>query len=418
MNYNLTVGTPSNGSVSPAPGTYNEASGTQVTLTATVNSGYQLDHWTVDGASVPASGNTFVVLMNAAHSVTPVFMAITATAAWAFNYWNGNAWTPLQGAMLDSQGIMEELNGQELVVLDIPNTPANQTALGVDSPSSANVKVQVLYRRNQIYLGVCTGAQITKANLQCIIYNPVFLALKQAPNTVTYNGVNTDAAQILSAILTQAFPTLSVYGNCAITTPITLILNNANAFDAIVALAKVCNADYWATVPAANYLQINIGTRDATTYNDSNFNYEVTTQRGFDRAQQFGTVIVMGTDAQTGAAIQGQAGSSGAVKVFVYSVPSDINTLNSLAAYELSSVNSPSTGNPLSILTDVAYNWHPGQYVTINRPDLALVGTFIIQRITKGSVLTTVEVDVAVPRIDVNLQALTAQVQSVAINQT
>ena len=347
--------------------------------------------------------------------------AALASGAWQFNYWTGSTWSLLNGVNLDH--IMEELSGTEEFVFNIPNTSANQVLLGVDSPSSSNVYVQVLYVGAnaplgfQIFLGICTGATLTKSNIQCICYNPTYLALKQAPNLVSLSVVAQPANQVMGQILSLAGAT-QIQGGACPNTNVSLDINNLNAFDAIAALAKALNLDYWGS-GNQNYCVINIGTRDATAYSDANFIYETTTQRSFDRSQQYSMVIVLGTDVSTGNAIQGQAGSAGgAVKAFVYSLASDIATLNSIAAYELSLLNTASVGNPLSVLTDTACGWHPGQYVTVNRSDLALVGTFEIQRITKGSILSSVEVEKALPRTDVNLKYLSDQINAVALKQT
>jgi hypothetical protein len=423
-NETLTVVAGANGSISPAAGTYTYIQGTSVTLTAAPNTGMYLDHWIINSGSgnvnVPANGNVLNWKLNSNTTITPVFLSIPVSPGnWAVNYWDGNAWTPVANAQIDSQGNMEELDGQEQAVFNVPNTSANQMALGLNSPAASNVPVQIVYRGKQIWMGVCTGAQMTAANLQCIAYNAVFLALKQAPNTVNYTGnlalINMKASDILDLIL-QAAATGVYAGTCPSTVIPLITFNNANPLDACKALAQALNLDYWGSGTVGN-LQFNIGTRDATTYTDADFEYEATTQRGLDRSQQVNTVIVQGTDGN-GNSIQGQAGAGGPVQVYVYSSPSSEAVLNSIAAYELSVLNSPSTGNPLSIKTDDVYNWHPGQYVTTDRPDLALVGTFEIMRITKGPVLTTVEVEVAVPRMDVNLQNLTQQVQGVALNQT
>jgi hypothetical protein len=432
-NETLTIDGSANGSVFPVAGTYNYAQGTQATVTATPNSGYILDHWIVNTGSgntnTPANGNTLTLTMNSNITVTPVFVtAPLAPGSWIFNYWNGSAWINLANAALDPQGIMEELDGTEQAILNVPNTNANRTALGLNSPTASNVPVQIMYRGTQVWFGLCTGAQMTATNLQCIAYNPTFCALKQAPGVVSYHDnfalYNIPAAAILQLILnaTGAYVTVTI-GTCPgfpnsdtnIIVPL-FDVNRQTAINAIIQLAQMLNLDYWGSGSPGN-LQINIGVRDDTTYSDANFSYETTTQRGLDRSIQVNTVFVQGTDSN-GSSIQGQAGTGGGpVQVYVYSQPNTIATLNNIAAYELSILGSPSTGNPLSILTETAAYWHPGQYVTLNRSDLALVGTYEIIRITKGPVLTTVEVEAAVPRLDVNLQNLTLQLQAVGLNQ-
>ncbi len=435
IQFNLTIASSSYGTTSPAAGTYGENSGSNVSITATSGVGNALSSWGINLGSgnltIPANGNTLTITINSNVTVTPYFSALPAAApAYAFSYWNGTVWIPLTNASLDH--VMEELDGTEEFVFNIPNTSANATALGLSDPTDENVLVQITYNGQQMYLGTCTGSQMTATNHQCICYNPVYLALKQAPYIVNYNTQGSLAAdwvasQILQKcginasssslnIISIAFLGVSPIPN------VNINIQNANAFDALVALAQALNLDYWSQ--GAPNLAVNgtayfyIGIRDATTYSDANFVYEATTQRSLDRSQQYKTVIVNGID-QNGNSISGQAGTgTGPIKPYTYPTASDVPTLNNIAAYQLSMLNSPSTGNPLSIPTNVCAFWHPGQQVTTNRPDLALVGTFAIQRITKQNVLSTVEVETAVLRLEVTLQMLSEQLQTVALNQT
>lgn len=311
---------------------------------------------------------------------------------WSFQFWNGSAWATLANVSLDH--VLEELNGNEEVVFNLPNTAANRAII------ASNVPVNVLYNCTVIYAGLLTGAQYTSANLQCYVYNPVFVALKQAPQNLTKTYTSIAANLILTDI---AALTIGVsVGDCP-TTPVSIKFTNAQAFDAMTSLTKALGLYYWGVSADCGSFDgtINIGTRDTTAYTPTI--YETTTKRGIDRSKQYGTVIIKGVDVN-GVQIQGQAGSSGAVKTFTDTKVADVATLNTLAAYKLLTLNNPSTGNPLSILTDTAAAWHPGQYVNVSRSDLNLVGSFIIQRITKQPVLSTIEVDVPVLQDDVNLQ--------------
>ena len=174
---------------------------------------------------------------------------------------------------------------------------------------------------------------------------------------------------------------------------VSIKFNNANCFTAMKDLAKACGADYWADTA------FNIGTRDSTTqtlgYVGSN------TKRGIDYSKQVDQVIVKGVDA-SGVQIQGSAGSPGALATFTEKKVSDIATLNNIAAFKLQKLNNPSNGNSLECLISQVATWHPGQYVSASRPDLELVGSFIIQRITKQAVSCSVEVDAAMPQMDID----------------
>jgi hypothetical protein len=76
--YTLTIGASTGtGTVSPVAGTYSEASGTVVQITATAGTGYGFDHWVLDGSSV--TGNPYSVTMGANHTINAVFTVLNLT---------------------------------------------------------------------------------------------------------------------------------------------------------------------------------------------------------------------------------------------------------------------------------------------------------------------------------------------------
>ncbi len=311
-----------------------------------------------------------------------------------FQYYNGSSWTSLSGVTFDHT--LEELNGTEELIFNLVNTSGNRAIV------ANNVLLNASYNGSVIFYGLLTGADYTAANLNCKVYNPVFVALKQATGVLNKSYASVATNSILADILALTAAQVSPYipaitaGVCP-TTAVSIKFTNANPFDAIVSLTKALGLYYWGD---GNALTINIGTRDATVQTPTI--YEQGTKRGIDRSKQIGQVVVKGTDVN-GVQIQGSAGSSGALKYFNDSKVADVSTLNSLAAYKLTLLNNPSTGNPVVVLTDQAYPYKPGQYVSISRADLALSGSFIIQRITKRDVLTTIDVDVPVNQDDVYL---------------
>jgi len=316
------------------------------------------------------------------------------TAKYLFQYYNGATWTTLSGVTFDHT--LEELNGTEEFIFNLPNTPGNRAII------ANNVLLNASYNGSVIFYGLLTGADYTAANLQCKVYNPVFVALKQATGALTKSYTSVAATSILQDILAltsaQASPFIPAItaGSCP-STQVSIKYSNANPFDAMVTLTKALGLYYWGD---GNALTINIGTRDATVFTPTI--YEQGTKRGIDRSKQIGQVVITGTDV-SGVQIQGSAGSNGAIKYYTDQKVADVTSLNSLAAYKLTLLNNPSTGNPLSVLTDQAYTCKPGQYISINRADLTLVGSFIIQRITKRDVLTTIDVDVPVNQDDIYL---------------
>ncbi len=306
----------------------------------------------------------------------------------------GFSWANLNGATLDHS--LEELCGTEEVIINLPNTAANRSII------SQNVYVAVNYDGYWTYIGLLTGADYTNINLQCKIYNPVYVALKQSPNVVNqiYNQVS--ANQILQDIVNLCTPSTNpfipqIYNGGAPTTLVSIKFNNANPFDAVVALAKALGLHYW-----GNSSNIYIGTRDSNTYFPDPSTFEVSSKHGVDRSKQIGQVIIQGTDVN-GVQIQGSAGSGGAKRVFIDQKVADVASLNTLAAYKLQLLNNPTTGTQLIIQPNIAARWEPGNYVTVTREDLALSGNYIIQRITKRTEQTVVEVDIAVNQDDVNL---------------
>ena len=114
-------------------------------------------------------------------------------AKWLFQYWNGSAWATLANVTFDH--VMEELNGSEEAVFNIPNTAANRAII------ASNVLVNVLYNGSIIYPGLLTGAKYTSTNLQCYVYSPVFVALKQATATLTKVYTSVAANSILADIV-------------------------------------------------------------------------------------------------------------------------------------------------------------------------------------------------------------------------
>jgi PKD repeat protein len=78
----LTIQATAGGTTIPAPGTYQEPQGSQVTVTAVPNTNYALGKWQLDGID-SGSVNPFVVTMNANHTITAYFvpgLTVTATA--------------------------------------------------------------------------------------------------------------------------------------------------------------------------------------------------------------------------------------------------------------------------------------------------------------------------------------------------
>ena len=326
-----------------------------------------------------------------------------SSVSWQFQYWNGSAWVNFQNAQIDH--IMEELSslsgggnaaGQEECIFDIPNTAANRAIV------QALPYAQCLFNGTLIFplanqCALIGKLQYSPTTIEVTLYNAVFMKLAQASSTVTQAYTNTAVSTIAAYICGLAGVTVGVMPSLNVS----ITFNNANCFTAMQDLATACGLDYWGDANG-----FNIGTRDSTQqklgYCDDN------SKRGLDYSKTVDTVIVKGVNA-SGAAIQGavyssdySASDTGSIATFTVKKVSDINTLNNVAALKLQKLNNPSDGNSLECLISQVATWHPGQYVSANRPDLDLVGSYIIQRITKNVVVCQVEVDAAMPQMDID----------------
>lgn len=90
LTFNLTVLGNISGSTDPSPGVYPETPGAVITVTATPNSGYVLDHWIVNGTQIVYPGdpsglsqdNWVKAIMVSDQSIQPVFKTLNAMPNW------------------------------------------------------------------------------------------------------------------------------------------------------------------------------------------------------------------------------------------------------------------------------------------------------------------------------------------------
>ena len=75
LQLSLTIAASGHGTTNPAPGLYTVDSGSLQTITSIPDSGYQLDHWDLDGSNV-GNSTSYAVTMNADHTVTAVYLPI------------------------------------------------------------------------------------------------------------------------------------------------------------------------------------------------------------------------------------------------------------------------------------------------------------------------------------------------------
>jgi hypothetical protein len=108
VNYtiNITVNNQSYGSVSPSPGTYTYPSGTNVTLSATANSGYYFDHWNVrndlKGINVNYTMNPLNLTVNIDYNVTAYFASSSPPPPATYTLQLSTFIYPLSGIRLET----------------------------------------------------------------------------------------------------------------------------------------------------------------------------------------------------------------------------------------------------------------------------------------------------------------------------
>ncbi len=327
------------------------------------------------------------------------------TSAWSFQYYSGG-WVTIPNAQIDHT--LETLSGQEEAVFTVPNTSDILSVL-LTQPL-----VQVLYRGSVIYAGRFAKLGIKIFQITGTVYNEAYVAMKQAPNNLTITYSNVPANQVLADILAGSGVAV---GECP-TDPVSVKFNRDNPYTAAANLAnKILGLDFWGSGSSiTSDLAFNIGTRDATI-NTLPGQVGRDSERTLDYSKVVDQVIVRGVD-NSGLEIEGSAGTAGAIAAFVEKKPSSVAILNQLAAWKLQFLNNPSNNNgtPLTLLTDQVASWRPGQYVSCSRPELDLVGSFIIQRITKNAYSSTVEVDAMVPQSAVNELVADQDAQDEALN--
>jgi len=426
----------------PVEDTYTYDTGTLVTVVATPNTGYEIKSalWQMAGQSdytvplIPWSDGLTRFIFEITGDTTLTFypVANAYVSGWQIDYWDATSelWVTLDATY---DGRVHERCGEESYKFSVTNTSANRTALGFVRGATAMVAVRFLYHGTLVYSGVCVSAVMSPDSLRCTVKNAGFIALKQAPNTVskTFGAVNVSLGYIIMELL-EAAGVSSTVGSSILpyTDPLggSLTVENMNAFDVFVQIAENFGLDYYSTgLPMG--IRVGIGTLTATartekSYNSVSYNAELYegASNNFDKSLIVGRVTVRGTDVSTGNVIIGTAGTSGATKNFVYTKPTTASVLNTIATKKLLRLNNPCQGVTLPFLTNDIYTWMPGNYLLIDRPDLGLpkypdgpLAGYIIQRITDDGSLSQVEVDVKADDSEQYLKELVGITQDIAV---
>lgn len=95
IEYTLTITTTAGGTTNPVPGTYGPyTAGQQQSTTATPNSGYNFDHWELNGVNIGAT-NPYLVTMDSNHTLHAVFIPIELSPGFYIDdFHNSTKWTP------------------------------------------------------------------------------------------------------------------------------------------------------------------------------------------------------------------------------------------------------------------------------------------------------------------------------------
>ena len=417
VTYTVTVACPTgNGTPDPAVGAHVYTAGDTATLyEGTPDAGYEFDHIeiTISGITIYTEQEISSVV-NADWTVDYYYRtALPANKSYLVSYWDSvtSLWKPLYNTHI--QEISDERRGIETATFTIPNTAANRTLLNLDDKDAAtDTYIKIYYGTTHnaahvAFYGVVTGGNLTKNVITVYCYNPSLLTMERAPNPITESYTTTAADTIITDIkLNHSGVTLNLsltYSPAAdpkLDTPISIEFKGEDAMEAIRQVCEIADLDLWGVSAAplitfANGHIFYVGTRTDTVNTPSYFPEE--SSHSFDRRKTKSTIIIRGKDAG-GTPIAGSAGVSGAVKTYIYPNPTDAATLGSLAIVKLALDSNPSIAIPITLLTEEAIFYHPGEYLVANKTELTLSGSYIIQRISKGETTSIAEVDVLIPK--------------------
>ncbi|MGQ9642007.1 MAG: fibronectin type III domain-containing protein, partial [Candidatus Bathycorpusculaceae bacterium] len=294
-----------------------------------------------------------------------------------FEYYDSGSatWKSLKAVL---EKLTEELNGHEECEFYLANNSTNRGIVG------SNVKVRLLWGTTVVWSGVLYKVVYGREILRCYAYNQAYEIMKSKVIDATYSGATPSA--ILQGIANAA----GVVAGSAPTTPTRSVrFRKALCYDALEYLASMINKDFWGDYDSSGNPRINIGTKGVSRGTVTPISYP---ERGVDRGKKRDKVIIRGFDAN-GNEIEGTAGTGTNVAVFTENRAATVDELNTLAQKKLAELNKESSGLKISIKISVGYNFTAGDTVDINMPDLNLVGTYRVFRITKTNKECILEID-------------------------
>jgi len=277
--------------------------------------------------------------------------------------------------------IMDELNGHREAIIRIKNNSSNRSLV------SSNQTVEISWDGTLVFKGKLVGVEYYRSLLECKIYDSCYEQMQRRIITASYDDAS--YSTILSDICTAA----GVTAGSAPSDSASLRFDKTNCLEAGKYLAKVGGYDFWSDFDASDNPRFNIGTRGTSR---GSVTVLSVARRGIDRSKARNKVIVIGVD-NDGNRVEVSAGTGS--DVYVTRVEgtkaSDEATLQKLANALLNKLNTTASGAKISLKISEAYNFDPGDTVTISAPELNLDGTYKIYRITKKMNIAEAEVDQA-----------------------
>lgn len=273
--------------------------------------------------------------------------------------------------------VVEELDGHEEALIDIPNTLENQELVATDQD------VIITLGGETVFTGRLTGATFHEDKLRCIIYNKCFEQMDRNIFTGTYDAVA--ANTILAAICTAAGVTA---GTCP-TTALSLRFVKASCLDAAIYLAYCLNKDFW-----SSDLTFNIDTASGKGSDQGSISVLAVGYRAIDRSKLRNKVFVRGFD-KNGNPIEGSAqdGAGDRPIAFFERQATDIATLNGIAAKKLADLKQEVSGSKVTTTIAECASFHSGDSVTLSDQLRKLEGSYRIFKITKKTAYVELDLD-------------------------
>jgi parallel beta-helix repeat protein len=137
VKYQLQISTTAGGTTSPTPGKYTYSENAQVTITALPESGYQFDHWLINGTTT-GTENPITIMMDANYAITAYFTTVQ-THTLTIETTTGGTTSP-------SPGTYTHAHGEEVSIIAVPDSGYifDRWILSNDTTSTRNPIVLII----------------------------------------------------------------------------------------------------------------------------------------------------------------------------------------------------------------------------------------------------------------------------------